>query len=525
MLGLLLVLVAMLVGCAVPTAVPGVGADAPVVNTTSGPVRGVASGGVRSFQGIPYAAAPVGALRWAPPAPAVAWSSTRDASRPGSSCPQDSLFGDTPTGDEDCLFLNVTTPRRPSAPRPVLVWIHGGSFTSGSGAIYDPARMVQRGDLVVVTMNYRLGLLGFLDHPALETDGDGGNYGLLDQQAALRWVHDNAPAFGGDPANVTIAGESAGGLSVCAHLTAPGSVGLFQHAIMQSGPCSLRFRSDAISWTRPISAARAQGLATAARLGCPEPATASACLRALPLTAIQALPGDASGALGPVAGGKVLPADVGEAVRRGDFARVPVMLGTNHDEAQFFVAGQERHTGQPISPASADADLTRMFSAAAVTQINSEYPRVGAGGPGAQLSAVMTDRVWVPAALETESAFAARVPTYAYEFADPHALGFTHRFKPSFPLGAAHGSELLYLFDLSHFGIILAPAEQTLSDQMIDYWTRFARNGDPNGAGSPTWSTYVPGSNRVQALAPGVIGPVDLCAEHHCEFWARIPQG
>ena len=221
----------------VPTPAPQ--SDTSLVQTAAGTVRGKVEWDHRLFADIPYAAPPVGPLRFRPPAPAQAWEGIRDATEPGPRCIQDPgadpEFGKQ--SDEDCLSLNVWTPAMKGSPRPVMVWIHGGSFTGGSGKIYDGRWLVSRGDVIVVTINYRLGTLGFLAHPALGPPGDVGNYGLQDQQAALRWVRDNIANFGGDPAKVTVAGESAGGMSVCDHLVAPGSKGLFRAAIIQSAPC------------------------------------------------------------------------------------------------------------------------------------------------------------------------------------------------------------------------------------------------------------------------------------------------
>ena len=238
-----LMLVALLAGCARgATAAIDVPDDPGVVQTKEGALRGTVAADHRLFAGIPYAAPPVGPLRWQPPAPVPSWDGFRDATRPGPMCIQDvSNDVDGRRTSEDCLTLNVWTPPPSDEPRPVMVWIHGGSFVNGSGDIYNARRLASRGDIVVVTINYRLGALGFLAHPALGPAGDVGNYGLADQQAALRWVHDNIAGFGGDPSKVTIAGESAGGMSVCDHLVAPGSEGLFSAAIIQSGPCRAQY--------------------------------------------------------------------------------------------------------------------------------------------------------------------------------------------------------------------------------------------------------------------------------------------
>ena len=232
-----------------------------MAQTTAGTVRGVVESDHRLFADIPYAAPPVGPLRFRPPAQAKAWKGVRDATKPGPRCIQDPgadpEFGRQ--SDEDCLTLNVWTPTTTTPPKPVMVWIHGGSFTGGSGKIYDGQWLVERGDIIVVTINYRLGTLGFLAHPGLGPPGDVGNYGLQDQQAALRWVRDNIANFGGDPEKVTVAGESAGGMSVCDHLVAPGSQGLFRAAIIQSAPCEAQ---------ADLPAAERSSLDYAARVGC-----------------------------------------------------------------------------------------------------------------------------------------------------------------------------------------------------------------------------------------------------------------
>ena len=234
-----------------------------MARTGAGVVRGQVAPGYVLFQGIPYAAAPIGELRWQPPRPVPAWRGMRDASKPATRCVQDTArdpdYG-LATG-EDCLSVNVWSPTG-AAGRPVMVWIHGGAFANGSADPYDARWLVTKGDIVVVTINYRLGALGFLAHPALGPPGDVGNYGLSDQQAALRWVRDNIAAFGGDPGKVTIAGQSAGGMSVCDHLVAPGSAGLFRAAIIASGPCSAQAQ---------LATAERDSAAYAAGLGCSRP--------------------------------------------------------------------------------------------------------------------------------------------------------------------------------------------------------------------------------------------------------------
>ena len=317
-------------------ATPSPRANATLVQTASGAVRGAFADDHLLFAGIPYAAPPVGPLRWRAPQPPARWQGVRDASKFGARCTQDTTndpdFGRSVS--EDCLTLNVWTPNSSAGrPVPVMVWIHGGGFVNGSGDIYDSRWMVAQGDIIVVTLNYRLGALGFLAHPALGANDDVGNYGFADQQAALRWVHDNIANFGGDPNKVTIAGESAGAMSVCDHLVAPGSAGLFRAAILQSGPCGAetdRATAEQIS------------VAYAAAAGCADPATAADCLRALPVAKLTQLPVyfhlSSDGLTGPISGTAVLPTDAMTAIAAGKAARVPVLIGTNHDEYTLLAA-------------------------------------------------------------------------------------------------------------------------------------------------------------------------------------------
>src|SRR5262245_30829179 len=259
-------------------------AGSPVVATDKGPVRGVATGEVQAFLGIPYAAAPIGDLRWRPPQEHAAWQGVRDASELGAHCPQLASPYGRPSTSEDCLFLNVFAPGKTNQGRPhllpVMFWIHGGGLVLGLSDGYDPAKLVAQ-DVVVVTINYRLGELGFLAHPALAAEsptGAAGNYGLMDQQAAMRWVQRNIRAFGGDPDNVTIFGESAGGCGVPSRLASPLAAGLFDKAIVESGAYWL---------VQPtLAMAEADGTAFATRAGCS--AQTAACLRSLSVSAILA---------------------------------------------------------------------------------------------------------------------------------------------------------------------------------------------------------------------------------------------
>ena len=288
--------------------------------TAGGTVRGQAVADTDEFLGIPYGAPPVGALRWQPPRPAAPWRGVRPATSYAPHCPQSpSTFGQASTS-EDCLYLNVFTPATSTARNlPVMVWVHGGSLLTGESNDYNPAELVRHG-VVVVTINYRLGALGFLADAALASrrGGPSGNYGLMDQQAALRWVQRNIRGFGGDPGDVTLFGESAGGLSTLAQLASPGARGLFQRAIVESGTYQLT--------QQPLAAAEAAGQAFAAKAGCASTASAkntAACLRGLPVSTILANENPVG--YTPDVDGAVLTQSVKTALARGQFNRVPVV--------------------------------------------------------------------------------------------------------------------------------------------------------------------------------------------------------
>lgn len=519
-------------GLAIPQSAQAHHTSPATVTTESGPVTGTVAAGHRSFQGIPYAAPPVGALRWASPRPHTRWSEPWDASRPGSTCPQTGDFlGDKPSENEDCLTLNVTTPRRTAnRPLPIMVWIHGGGFYSGSGDIYGAEQLAIRGDVVVVTVNYRLGVFGFLAHPSLNGGASqqrSGNFGLEDQQAALRWVRRNAASFGGNPRSVTLFGESAGGVSTCAHLSAPGSAGLFHRAIVQSGPCALTTQwpyQDGGNWVaRPRTTAEQVGLAFAAKLGCDGPATTVSCLRAKPAADLLAASEGGHG-FGPVVGGGVLPVNPNHALATGRFNKVPVMHGTTRDEHQTFQAAIDEFSGHPATAAEVRTELETVLGREKAARVLTRYPLGEYHNPSAALATIWTDYTWSCTGLSTDRLLAKSVPTYAFEFADEQAPWFSDWTPPSFPTGAYHASELQYLFSGAYSAGKFSPTQQRLSDQMISYWTRFAHTGDPNGPTTPHWPTFRPTSEHTQSLAPGAHGikPVNLDRTHRCDFWRSL---
>ena len=491
--------------------------DPLVVRTADGEVRGSSGPGVRIFQGVPYAAAPIGLLRWQPPAAPVPWKSVRDATKPGLRCIQDTQadpdFGRLTS--EDCLNLTVWTPAGATraSPRPVMVWIHGGGFLNGSSDIYNAKWLATRGDIVVVTVNYRLGALGFLAHPALagKTSPDPGNYGLADQQAALRWVRDNIAGFGGDPAKVTIAGESAGAISVCDHLVAPESDGLFRAAIMQSGPCQAQ---------APLPAAERISIDYAAEKGCRDTVSAQKCLRGLPVDRLRDGPAyvriGANILTGPVTGTERLPVAPATAATQSRTARVPMLIGTTADEFTLFVALSflRNHRLAPYRTLLEDT-----FGAQAPV-VAAHYPLSKYDGSvGLAYAAAVTDGVFACPVQTMAVGLAHRAPVYAYEFNDSRAPAPEPLRTVPFAIGAGHALELRYLFDMGG-APPLNPSQQALSDQMIAYWSRFVTTGAPDVADQTDWPQLDPEEPQWLSLQTGdPVVTTDFASRHQCGFW------
>ena len=500
-------------------------ADEAIVETDAGPVRGVVSDEVRSFQGIPYAAPPVGPLRWRAPRPASAWSQLRDATRPGDRCPQvGTSYVEIASDTEDCLVLNVTTPRGAGAPRPVMVWIHGDGAI-GAGDLFDARRLASEGDVVVVTINFRLGVFGGFAYPGLEGSG---SFGLQDQQLALQWVQRNAAAFGGDPDNVTLFGVSYGASATTAHLTSPTARGLFHRAILQSGEGLMDMLAGSMGpgttydpWMLWATRDEQEQLGThiAERLGCADPATALACLRGLSVAQILAVPAIMHMFQPYVVGGPSLPEVPGEALRAGRFTAMPVLAGHTRDEHRLFVGLFHDLAGAPVTAEQYPELLAAAFAERAGA-IAAEYPLTAHASPGLAWAQVLTDRMWARATFEQNALLAARAPTYFYEFAEAsaHDLPFADELRT----GALHGDEVAYLFG---DGADLSPARRELAARMIAYWSNFARTGDPNGEGLPSWPRFAAGAPHVLGLAAhaGAIGPVDHVAEHRLAFWSTQP--
>ncbi|MFF4622112.1 carboxylesterase/lipase family protein [Nonomuraea jabiensis] len=496
----------------VMTTTPAVAESAPsaLVRTDKGVVKGEVRKDHRAFRGIPYAEPPTGPLRWRPPQPAKPWTGVRDATAFGSQCAQlTEVYGGRTSYGEDCLYLNVTAPRR-GRDRPVMVWLHGGGNASGNAAFYDLTRLATRGGVVVVSVNYRLGALGWLAHPALETGEryQSGNYGLLDQQAALRWVRRNIAAFGGDPRNVTLFGESAGAADICAGLASPTAAGLFDKAIVQSFSCS--------SPTRTEEEAEAEGARFAEAVGCA--AGAAACLRALPVkTLLEAFRGHEPY---PVAGGDhVLPLQPRAALESGRINRVPVMHGNTLDEMRLY-------TGltypRPITQAQYEQFVRDTYDDNA-DQVLARYPATGHPDLRIGLATLLTHGTGPLATCAHQDAFdllsRAGAEVYAYQFADRTAPPLIN--VPGFEEGAEHTTELVYLFP----GLTgrLNAEQERLSNAMIGYWTSFARDGHPNAPWAPRWPLFR-GSGDVLSLAPGRGGihPTDTADASNCAFWGSL---
>ena len=550
-----------LIGCVcLMAALPGCGGDGGsseprtvLVQTASGPVEGFDNDGVLSYRGIPYAEPPVGELRWKPPLEPSPWTDTLTVIDPPSICPQDAFAGLPVPGfmpSEDCLYLNVDTPAQGSG-LPVMVWIHGGGFTLGEGLQTDGGtagdRIARQTGAVVVSMNYRLGQLGFLAHSALSAespDGVSGNYGLMDQTAALRWVQHNIEAFGGDPDNVTLFGESAGAFSVCSHLASTKSAGLFDKAILMSGSCERPWPT--------LEAAEAQGNAFAAALGCDARGDVLMCMRQKSaeevLAALPPAPNfgfspseGPTGSWGPILDGDFFAEQPAEAFASGNFNQVPTIVGFTKDEARLFTwLGEIADPPLEVAADNYEALIARLVGgdAGLASRAAAEYPLSNYAEPAVALAAVATDTVFrCPG--KTEAAKLSTFTTtylYQFEYQDGHsqlevALPFIGAELPSYDLGAFHGSDIPYVFgydpllkiDLETFSTILNPwasgtADEALWLNVLGYFSRFVATGEPGTDGRTEWPAYDP---RVdQHLVLDTVAALGDDAAGKCEFWA-----
>ena len=447
---------------------------APQVTISSGALAGVRDGDVISFKGVPFATPPVGELRWRPPQPVKPWRGVRAADKHGSLCQQKYNPGDNGVGplpmSEDCLTLNVFAPE--GAKRlPVMVWIHGGGFVNGSGtaALYDGAALARQG-VVVVTLNYRLGRFGFLAHPALTAEAKAepvGNYGLMDMIAALKWVRANIGRFGGDPQQVTIFGESAGGIAVNDLMASPAARGLFAKAIAQSGLGR--------ETTLPLPAAEKSGEAFAKQVGLSN-ATAADLRKLTSEQILKAGDPDIRAGGGSMADGKILPMSPADAFAKGLEAKVPYVVGWNSLEFPAPAADVEKFIG-----AVAAANPR-------VSDIEASYP-----DRETYLTHVVSDLLFTEPALALAAMHAGNgAPTWVYRFSvlSPAMRGVLK--------GAPHASERQYVFQTLKTSPWPTDANDAVQAKtMSAYWAAFAKDGDPNDAGQPNWPRYDRARDRI----------------------------
>jgi para-nitrobenzyl esterase len=530
------------------------GNNGPTVKTTDGKVRGFTKNGVNIFLGIPYAAPPVGNLRWQPPQQVKRWKGTLDATEFASNCPQvtglGAFAGPTST-NEDCLYLNVFTTgsvKNVHKRKPVIVWIHGGGNIDGESTDYDGSKLAKGGPngtpTVVVTMNYRLGLFGTFSHPAINREGHlWGNYGTLDQQAVLRWVQRNIAAFGGDPSKVAVGGQSAGAYDTATHVLSPLSSGLLSRAIFQSSPGFFA--------TLPTAAfALTRGKSFAEAAGCPTGSSAKAakCLRDLSAARILQLQGtpnaDGPYTTGtPFVDGTIIPRQPEKAWTTGRFNKMPVIGGATKDEMTFLTGISEYFSGPPQSPMTADQ------YAAAVTPgapcafcsggtmpdgVASQYPLSAYNNdPMVAYERALTDPAKCKE-VHVLQLMAPQVPTYAYDFTYQDAPYYFPK-MPGFKALASHTIDIQFLFDNWHGGQLgvnldqetgqpreLNNKETKLSDQLVAAWTNFADTGNPNGSGNSPWPKFAAGNNAkyfVQDIPLSTTKVSKFKNDYKCDFW------
>lgn len=524
--------------------------DSPVITTKEGPVQGfITSQGVAEFLGIPYATPPVGGLRWKPPTAPAKWTAVRKATSFGPQCAQIAtlgLFAGPPNNNEDCLYLNIYSPFANTAGHaklPVVFWIHGGGNVDGASDGYDGSKLATEGKVVVVTINYRMGLMGFIAHPALDSEGHlFGNYGILDQQFAMKWVKKNIAAFGGDKNNITIGGQSAGSLDSQVQMASPLAAGLFQRAIWESGvqePAPL-----------PFAEQHAEAFATAA--GCTGSNAAIAkCLRSLSVAQIMNLQNTGPYVTGNavIADGSVIPSEgIAATFQSGHFNHVPVIAGFTHDEANFGLAITEYNKNPRVPFTAADytnyvtstytgnngpAGSPPPYPAGTVDKVFARYPLYAYPTPQLAMDAIGTDGGVYFGCAERKliRIIANQVPVYAYRF-DDRTAPFYFPKMPGFQPLAYHTSDIQYLFPLWHGapdGIEhkLNKLQTALSDSLVAAWTNFAWTGNPNGLGNGPWPRYRLDPQRSYWLSENIptlstFTDTEFYAEHKCDLWDPI---
>lgn len=466
-------------------------AQGPTSQTESGTISGLRESGLSIYKGVPFAASPTGDLRWRPPAPVAPWSGTRRADAFAPACMQDgvSMAGETPpVVSEDCLYLNIWTPAKSSQERlPVIAWIYGGGYINGSASmpLYWGDRLAQKG-VIVVTIAYRLGPLGFLAHPELTRESphhSSGNYGLMDQIAALGWIQRNISAFGGDPKNVTVAGQSSGSMSVSVLMASPLAKGLFQRAIGESGGL---FEPTQLAPKFLLANAERDGERFATSLG----ATTLEQLRSLPASKLT---GNAGGIVHTVIEPYVLPVSPYEAFATGQQNDVPLLIGSNAEEARSLTDVSQ------VKAATFGRDLEQSYGQLPPPLI-AAYPH--ATDEEARKARLDLQRdlcfawdMWAWARLQSGTG---QSPVFYYSFQQ----------QPPFPAdsvykgwGASHFAELWYVFDhLDQEPWHWTAADRRLAEEISGYWVNFARSGNPNGRGLPQWPAFTNTGNKVLYL-------------------------
>ncbi len=506
-------------GAAVVPPPPSCVSTATFVCTESGQLQGTVEGNYRAFRGIPFAAPPVGNLRWRPPAAPASWQGVRDATTFGNKCPQIDING-TLLGNEDCLTLNVFAVNPPaSSKQPVMVFVHGGAERLGSAhePPWDVVPPLAGHGVIVVTVQYRLGLLGFLAHPSLTAEGQGssGNYGLMDLVAALKWVHNNIAGFGGDPTRVMIFGESAGSENVQALLASPAAAGLFSAAAMESFVLKGGEIGTSVTDAYPWYA----GLDTL--VSCNTFVDVLACLRKVPAdTLVQTnLNNTATGWVNIEP--NVLPEDPFNKLQRLG-SPVPLLIGSNSDEETIF--NYANPTVDPGGYANAIHTLFDALAPGAGDTILNLYPATDYPNPNDALNAVETDAYFTCSTrnLALAAHGLARPMVWRYLFTHAYAN------DPGLhPLGAFHSAELAFVsgnLQTLSTGTPYSPtsAETALAEQMMNYWARFAATGDPNGSGAVQWLPY-DGAENILQLDDGIANLAGGYRNPQCDFLSTLP--
>jgi para-nitrobenzyl esterase len=486
------------------------GTSDPVVRTRGGLVRGVATPKFDQFFGLPFAAPPVREFRFAPPAAPQSWRGIRPADGQSPACLQFEPMGirEEQAVSEDCLYLDVYRPRNvaKNTKLPVMVWFHGGRHTQGTGVIYGGGRMAAKTSTIIISINYRLGALGFLAHPALSvvTSGGSGNYGRMDQLASLQWVRDNIANFGGDPKNVTIYGQSAGGAGVCDMLAMPAARGLFRRAIVQSSAC--------LTSRTTLAAGEQSGVTFARSVGCVNEATAVDCLRKAWQGRLVANQANYVGS--SKVGGALLPKTFKDALADGTWNAVPVMTGNIRSENRLTDTALMGITPQGY------ADMARKDYGAKAERVLELYPLRKFKSPWDAITQLRTDAQKACSNAQSAEAMSVKTRVYRYEFNDPTSPTLYGFRIPNEDMSNGHSAELAYLFDFTLGERPLTEEQQRLSDQMMRYWGAFAHNGDPSHRGAPTWPA--PGADhKVMQLGTGAASQVITTyeADHNCAFW------